>query len=171
MIIVAQIVGIAAVALYMLSFQLKKRRDIVIATCLSNCLYVLQYLLLGAFSGAALDALSTVSSFCASKKNGPRFKKYAKWVAFILIAAIIAVGTALAVYQRDWIELLPIAGAAFQTGGLWFDREQTIRKFALAGAPFWLVYNFISMAYGAAVGSLLTIISVSIALLRYRKAK
>ena len=32
-------------------------------------------------------------------------------------------------------------------------------SFALAGAPFWLFYNFISRAYGAALGSFLTMLS------------
>ena len=73
MFIFAQIVGIAAVGLFLLSFQLKKRRQIVLTTCISNCLYVLQYCLLGAFSGAVLDVLSTVSSFFAAKKNARPF--------------------------------------------------------------------------------------------------
>ena len=72
--------------------------------------------------------------------------------------------------QKNWIELLPIAGALLQTNGLWFNREQTIRKFALAGAPFWVVYNFLSQAYGAAIGSVCSVVSIVVALLRYRKA-
>ena len=71
--IVSQIIGFAAVALYLLSFQLKKRGQIVWATCLSNVLYVQQYVLLGAFSGAILDGLSAISSFFAAKKNTPKF--------------------------------------------------------------------------------------------------
>ena len=169
--IIAQIVGISAVALYLMSFQLKRRGHIVLVTCISNCLYVLQYFLLGAFSGAFLDALSTVSSFLAGKKNAPRFRKYAGFAAFATIVLIIGVGLVFAIGKRDWVELLPIGGAIFQTTGLWFDNEQTIRKFALVGTPFWLAYNFISQAYGAAVGSLLTIISISVALFRYYKVK
>ncbi len=168
--LIAQIVGIAAVALYLLSFQLKKRGQLVLVTCVSNCLYVLQYCLLGAFSGAILDLLSTVSSFFAGKKNAPGFQLYAKGVAVAISLLIAVAGLILANIQKSWIELLPIAGALLQTVGLWFQKEQTIRKFALAGAPFWLIYNFICQAYGAAVGSLLTMISVIVALLRYRKA-
>ena len=169
MFIFAQIVGIAAVALFLLSFQLKKRSQIVLATCISNTLYILQYCLLGAFSGAVLDLLSTVSSFFAAKKNAPAFQRYAKAAAVITCGLIAAAGLTLALLQNSWIELLPIAGALFQTVGLWFQNEQTIRKFALAGAPFWLAYNFSSQAYGAALGSLLSIVSVLVALLRYRR--
>ena len=169
--IIAQIVGVSAVALYLLSFQLKRRGHIILVTCISNFLYVLQYFLLGAFSGAFLDALSTVSSFFAGKKNVPHFRKYAGFAVFTMTILIVGVGLAFAIGKRNWVELLPIGGALFQTTGLWFDNEQTIRKFALAGTPFWLVYNFISQAYGAAVGSLLTIISILVALFRYYKVK
>lgn len=167
--IVSQIIGVAAVALYLWSFQLKKRRQIVWVTCLSYALYVLQYLLLGAFAGAIMDILSAASSFFAGKKSSPRLKRHAKWIALVIFSLIIAAGLSLAVVQRDWVELLPIAGALLQAGGLWFNKEQTIRKCGLLGAPFWLVYNYLSQAYGAALGSLLTIVSTLIALARYRK--
>ncbi len=171
LLIISQIIGVAAVALYLLSFQLKKRRQIVWVTCISNAFYVLQYILLGAFSGAVMDFLSTVSSFFAGKKNAPWFKRYALWIALLNSGVITSVGLVLAVVRKDPVELIPIAGALLQTGGLWFDNEQTIRKFGLASAPFWLVYNFISQAYGAALGSVLAICSSIIAVVRYRKQK
>ena len=171
LLIIAQIVGITAVSLYLLSFQLKKRQHIVAVTCVSNFLYVLQYFLLGAFSGAFLDVISTVSSFFAGKKNSPSFRRFAKWVAVLSAVLIIIVGLFFAIVQKKWLELLPIGGALLQTCGLWFNNEQTIRKFALGGAPFWLIYNFLAQAYGAAIGSLFTIVSVVVALLRFYNKK
>ncbi len=169
MLVVSQIIGLFAVGLYLLSYQLKKRSHIVWATCVSNALYVLQYLLLGAFSGAVMDLMSTIASFFAGKKNAPKFKKYAKWTALINMLLIIAAGITISVIQKDLVELIPIAGALLQTGGLWFENEQTIRKFGLCSAPFWLIYNYISQAYGAALGSVIAIVSVIIAMVRYRK--
>ena len=171
LLIISQIIGLAAVALYLLSYQLKNRRQIVWSTCLSNALYVLQYILLGAFSGAVMDFLSTLSSFFAGKKNAHWFKRYSKLMAVLTFILIAAAGIILAVVQKNPVELIPIAGALLQTGGLWFEDEQTIRKFGLASAPFWLVYNFISQAYGAALGSVLAICSSSIAIIRYRKRR
>ena len=171
MLVVSQIIGIAAVGLYLMSYQLKKRRQIVWTTCISNALYVLQYILLGAYSGAVMDFLSTVSSFFAAKKNEEKLRRYAGVLAFSNLFIIAAAGVASAVIQRDWIELIPVVGALLQTGGLWCDNEQTIRKFGLAGAPFWLVYNYISQSYAAALGSLIAIVSVIIAMVRYRQKK
>ena len=167
LLIVAQVVGITAVALYLISFQLKRRKHIVWVTCLSNALYVLQYILLGAFSGALLDTISTVSSFFAGKKHTPGFQRYVKTATVATILLIFGAGSVLAVLRHSWLELLPVVGSLFQTGGLWFNDEQRIRRFALIGAPFWLIYNFLSMAYGAALGSLLMMISAIVALVRY----
>ena len=97
--------------------------------------------------------------FFAAKKNDVPFIKYKKPLAVINMLAIAVAGLISAFVQQEWIELLPIAGALFQTGGLWCDNEQTIRRFGLLSAPFWLVYNYISQAYGAALGSVV----------RYRK--
>ena len=167
--VISQIIGLAAVGLYLLSYQLKKRRSIVWVTCVSNVLYVTQYILLGAFSGAVMDFMSTVSSFLAARKNDKPFRKYAGAVAVSNMLIITAVGLISAYLQKEWIELLPLAGALFQTGGLWFDDEQTIRKFGLCSAPFWLIYNFLSQAYGASLGSVCAIVSILISMYRYRK--
>ena len=169
MLIASQIVGLTAVGLYLLSYQLKKRSHIVWVTCISNALYVLQYLMLGAFSGAIMDFMSTVASFFAGTKHSPKFSKYSKLIALVNMLLIVAAGLTIAFIRRDPIELIPIAGALFQTGGLWFEDEQTIRKFGLCSAPFWLVYNYISQAYGAALGSVIAIVSIIIAMVRYRK--
>ena len=148
---------------------LKTRKQIVWATCISNGLYVLQYVLLGAFSGAVMDMLSAVGSFFAGKKHLPKIKKYVRWIAAVNLVIIAATGLAIAFVRHNPIELLPIAGALFQTGGLWCEDEQVIRKFGLCSAPFWLTYNFISQAYGAALGSVLVIVSIVTAMIRYRK--
>ena len=171
LLIVSQVIGLGAVALYLLSYQLKKRRQIVSATCISNLLYVLQYILLGAFSGAVMDTLSAVGSFLAGRKSSEGFRGRTRLIAFINLALIAAAGIAIAVLRRDFIELIPVVGAIFQTGGLWCEKEQNIRRFGLAGAPFWLTYNLISQAYGASLGSVLAIVSAVIALVRYRKNK
>lgn len=168
-IVLAQIIGLAAVALYLLSFQLKKRGQILFATCLSYIFYVLQYLMLGAYAGAVMDVLSAGSSLLASQKNKEKFQRYAKVAAVGSCLAITVAGLIIAILRKDPAELLPIGGALLQTLGLWFNKEQTIRWFGLAGAPFWLAYNFVSQAYGAALGAALTIVSTVVALMRYRK--
>lgn len=169
MVIAAQVLGFAAVGLYLLSYQLKKRVQIVWTTFFSNLFYVAQYVLLGAFSGAIMDLLSTVASFFAAKKSSPVIKKWAKWFIIASVLVIVGAGLAIALLRHSWIELIPIGGAVFQTVGLWCDKEQTIRKLGLCSAPCWLAYNLLARAYGAALGSFLAIVSILVSLVRYNR--
>ena len=57
---IPQAVGILAVATFLWSYQQKKRKNIILLNAISRGLYILQYLLLGAFSGAVLDILGAI---------------------------------------------------------------------------------------------------------------
>ena len=58
--IASLIAGLGAVALYLLCFQLKEAKKLLACRFLSSILYVVQYLLLFAFVGAAMDASAAV---------------------------------------------------------------------------------------------------------------
>lgn len=168
MMYIAQAVGLVAVALFLLSYQQKKRKNIIIMNALSRILYILQYILLGAFSGAVLDVLGTVSSVAAEKKDTPFIKKHLKLVLVLVNLLIIGVG--LLIYENIF-SLLPIFGVLFHTGAFWLDDEKTVRRLSLLGSPFWLAYNLVSAAYGSAVGDILSMVSIIIAMFRYDAKK
>ena len=68
---------------------------------------------------------------------------------------------------KNIFSLFPIVGAMFQNIALWIDDERRIRLVSLVGAPLWLIYNFISRAYGSTVGSVLVMVSLVIVIIRY----
>ena len=78
--------------------------------------------------GAVMDIFAMVSGFFAAAKHSPKLEKYAKWIALVNVLAIGVVGTAIAILQHSWLEIVPVIGAVFQTVSLWCDEEQTIRK-------------------------------------------
>ena len=63
----ATIVGLMAVAVFVLSYQLKTRRSIIIFNAGLRVLYVAQYILLGAFGGAPLDLVALLVSIVCKK--------------------------------------------------------------------------------------------------------
>ena len=67
--LIAQIFGIVAVLLFALSYQPKKRTSIIILNATSRVLYVLQYIMLGAFAGAVLDVMGLIASVIAGQKR------------------------------------------------------------------------------------------------------
>lgn len=164
MIYVANAVGVLAVALFVLSYQQKTRKGIVICNAVSRALYVAQYVLLGAFEGAVLDVLGVFASVLAQKKNSGFVKKHLKLVIVVVDFVIVTAGICL--YENIY-SLLPIAGVLLHTGAFWIDDEKKIRKVSFLGSPFWLVYNLVSRAYGSAVGDVMTMVSIGLAILRY----
>ena len=167
--IASLIAGIGGVALYLLCFQLKSAKKILACRLLSSVLYVTQYLLLFAFVGAAMDALACVTNAFAYKKDTAVIKKYKIPIILITNAAIITVG--LLLYENVF-SLLAILGVLCESISGWMKNEKLIRIVSLFGVPCWLVYNVVSGAYGSAVGSVLALISIISALIRYsRKAE
>ena len=166
--LIPQVIGILAVATFLASYQQKKRKNIVLLNVISRILYILQYCLLGAFSGAVLDVLGAGSSVVASKKENAWINRHKVLLLVLIDLLIVAVG--LLLYENPY-SLLPIAGVLLHTSAFWMDDERKIRVVSLTGSPFWFVYNFASRAYGSALGDLLTMASILIAMVRYRRKK
>ena len=166
--IVPQIVGILAVATFLLSYQQKNRRAIIILNTVSRVLYIVQYILLGAFSGMALDVVGAVASVIAARRDTQFVRKHLRAVIISVDAVIVIVGILL---YRTPIDLLPLFGVLLHTGAFWLTDERWIRRVSLAGSPFWLVYNLSATAYGSAIGDVLTMVSILLAMYRYRRAK
>lgn len=180
--IVAFIVGIVAVAFFLLSYLQKDRRRIIILNVTSRVLYILQYILLGAFVGAILDVAGAISSFLAQWSDKPFIKK--RKLLFVVILDLIIVGLGILTILLDtnakgvspfsWdgaIGLLPIAGVLLHTSAFWITNEKIIRRVSLLGSPFWFAYNLISGAFGSCIGDLLSMVSILIAMFRYDRKK
>lgn len=167
--ILAQIVGLLAVTAFLLSYQQKKRKHIVLLSVTCRCLYILQYLLLGAFAGAVMDILGVISAGLATKKHLPGVKKHTKLIVILTNVCLVAAGVTIAYLNHRWIDLFSILGVTLHTSALWLSDEQQIRWVTLAGSPFWCAYNVLSRAYGSAIGDFLSICSLVIAIVRYRK--
>ena len=167
--LVSQIIGLLAGATFLLCYQQKKRKSIIIWNVTSRVLYITQYLLLGAYSGAALDVLGAVSSVIAEKKHTSFIKKHLKLFIIVINAIILLVGLVIAIINRSFLDVFPIIGVLLHTGAFWMSSEKVIRRISLLGSPFWLVYNLLSKAYGSAIGDVLTMVSIIIAMVKYRK--
>ena len=125
---------------------------------------MLQYILLGAFEGAVIDILSAVSTVAAHNKDKKFIDKHTKIIVILLKLLIFSSGIVL---YKNIFSLFPIAGAILQTSAFWITSEKRIRHVSFFGVPFWLTYNLVSQAYGAAIGSVLSMFSIGLAIYRY----
>lgn len=161
---IANAVGVLAVILFVLSYQQKTRKGIVLCNVISRALYVAQYILLFAFEGAMLDVIGIAASILAQKKDTSFIKKNLKIIVVCVNLAIVVAGLLL---YKNAFSLLPMFGVLLHTGAFWLTNEKYIRIVSFFGSPFWLVYNVYSMAYGSAAGDIMTMVSIGIAIFRY----
>ena len=169
--IIPQVIGLLAVATFLLSYQQKKRQNIIALNVLSRCLYILQYILLGALSGAVLDILGAISAFIAGKKHTQWINRHEKLVFLLITAVIVSAGVTIAILNRSFLDLFSLAGILLHTGAFWLNKEKVIRRVSLLGSPFWFVYNFCSRAYGSAIGDIFSMVSIVIAMRRHRDSR
>ena len=156
--------GLAAVFIYLISYQFPKRKAIIACNVVSRVLYVLQYLLLLAFEGAAMDLSAIPSSVFAARKHTPFVEKHKSLVITGVNGFIIGIG--ILVWQ-NWLSLVPVVGVLLETNALWLTQEKHIRFVSLLSLPFWLFYNLHCGAYGSALGNILAILSIILAMVRY----
>ena len=166
--ILSLIFGILGVVLYLLCFQLKHAKSIIACRVLSSLFYVLQYLLLFAFVGAAMDAAALVTSYIAYRRDTAFVKRHKIPILILTNAAIVTVGILL---YTSPISLLAVAGVLFESASNWMKKEKTIRLVSLPAVPCWLIYNLAAGAYGAAIGSFLALLSLISAMIRYSAAE
>ena len=162
--IIANIVGVCAVILFVLSYQFKTKRKIILCNVASRVLYVTQYLLLFAFEGAVLDVVGILASVLAQNSEKGFVKKHIK--IFIIVTNIVIIGSGILLY-KNLFSLLPMMGVLLHTGAFWLKNEKYIRIVSFLGSPFWFVYNLFTCAYGSALGDVLTMCSIVSAIYRY----
>lgn len=155
--------GVVAIILFICCYQLKTRRKIIVCNTMSRCFYVLQYLCLGAYSGAILDAIAAVISAIVTKKdtNNKKFMIISISVLYVLI-----IGVSIYFYTNIF-SVFSFFGVTFELMAFLFTKEKHIRIVSLAAAPFWLIYNFAYMAWSSALGNIFVIISIIISIYRY----
>ena len=161
---VAFITGLCAVALCLLCYQFRNRKAIIACNVMSRVLYVLQYVLLGALEGAAMDLSAIPASMLAARKHTPYVSKHRIFWWLAGNVAVIIIGW---VFWENAASLLPILGVLCEINALWMTKEKHIRLVSLASVPFWLSYNVLCGAWGSVIGNVLMVGSILTAMYRH----
>lgn len=160
----AQLAGALAVITFLLSYQQKKRKNIILLNSMSRVLYIIQYIMLGAFEGAVLDVLGAVSSLMAQNKDRGIIDKQPMLMFCLINVMMLVAGIWL---YEDFFSLGALFGVMLHTSAFWITNEKFIRRISFSGSPFWLAFNLANRAYGSALGDFLTMVSIAIAIYRY----
>lgn len=190
--IIIQMIGYAAMACSIWSFQQNEHKKIIRLQLMANSLFTVQYFLLGAFSGAVLNLLAVLRAI-VFYNHGKKWADARWWPAvFCLAFAIFGAATyTLPVTIRPivpftWLSehaalveavlpLLPAVAMIINTFSFAARNPAVTRLTILFSSPGWVIYSFISGSYGGFFNECFVILSALAAIFRYdilhRKAR
>ena len=160
--ITAQAIGLLAAGFIFASYQQRGRKKILILQIISGALFTVHFLLLGAYSGAAMNLLGTLRSLVYSQSD-KRWAKSPVWL-FVFIAAFSAAGV---LTWSGLKSILPLIAMLLTTVSLWLKSPRLIRAVTFPSSPMWLAYNVLVRSYSGILTECFVTTSLTIAIIRY----
>ncbi len=161
MYIIAQIIGAVALVLAVISFQQKTHKYIIAFQLAANFAFVLHFGLLGAYTGAILNAVALARSVVFVNKG----KTWADNRLWLWLFCAVSVAAGIFTWQNA-LSVLPILGMVCTTVAFWIKTPKYVRLCALPSSPLWLVYNFVSCAWGGVLTEVINMASIILAIVR-----
>ena len=162
--ITGQIIGFVAMALIILSFQIKDPKKMILVQSAAQLLFTVHYFMIGSPSGALQNAVSVIRAICLISSFKPLKSKAAKWVfiAAYMLMPIITMNS-----PTDFIPFLPGIGMAINTYCLWDMNSRRHRMSQLfIVSPLWIAYNIFNLSYAGILTEVFNASSSLVFLLR-----
>ena len=187
-IVLAQIIGFLAIAMNIIAVQFNTHFKIMLFKSLGSFLFCVQYLLLGAYTGMVMDLVGVIRNFIFA--NNVKKGKSNKWwiVLFCLITATAGITTIIFTWSATiktlsrWTEntnslttlaviisVISILAKLLSTIGYGFKSPHAIRMINLPTFAMWCVYNFMVFSFAGIASDSMSIISIIIAEIRFKK--
>jgi hypothetical protein len=164
--IIGQIFGIATTVLSAISYQANTKKKLLILSSLAISCICISYLLLGAYSGFALNVICLIRNICFYfiKEN----TKTHRIVTALLVVTICIVG---ALSWQGPISLLIIIALAINTYFISLGKPQLLRYSLLLTCTMVLIYDIVYFSIGGIANESISAVSAVIGIIRYFKLK
>lgn len=161
---IAQGIGVIGLILFIGSFQIKSNRALLICQMIANCMFALQFILLGAYSGCFSLLAIVLRNVVLTSKEKYEWAKWKGWMyVFVAIPFVLMIVT-----WNGWSSILPFLATGVSTVFYWSDNALHYRAANLfCACPCWLVYDFIFKSYAGMLNESITITSIVISIIRF----
>ena len=162
--IVGQGLGILAIALGFLSYQLKTQKQLLICQTAVCFVFCLHYLLIGATTAMAMNFVNIVRNLVYYRRNQKGDKSLLMPILFTAILGVIGILTWTA-----WYSIFVFLGLIINSMCMSFSNPQNVRKSILVTSPMVLVYDAFAFSIGGFIYESVAIISSIIGIIRFKK--
>jgi hypothetical protein len=163
--IFVQSLAIIALIIWTFSYHFKERKPILVVQLLSVFFWITHFILLGAFTGAALSVVAAIRLFVFS------FKKKGNWtinpLVFWLFIVALLIPTLLTF--NAYYAIFAFIGGIFATIASWQNKQNNIRVLFIPSHLSWIVYDLFAGSYGGAISETILGISALISLFSKKK--
>ena len=162
--IIGQALGVVAMILGVIAFQLKHAKGILGLKTVMGCIFIAHYALIGSLTGAALNTVVVISYLFYAIRN----KRGGKGpiLPLIFTALIVLVGSFT---WEGWHSGLSILGLAVNSIAMAIPDAQKIRYAMLLKSPCCMAYNVVAGSVGGLAYECVSLASVIVGILKYRK--
>ena len=172
--IIAQGIGILAMAFNILSYQGKKQQTVIALQLIGGALFAVNFLMLGATIGGILNIIAVIRAVVFLFKDKLK-TDHILWLIGFILSYIAVYVLNFTVFQKEItpynliVEVLPVIGMVALNIGFRLKNAADIRKCGLISSPAWLIYNIAFLSWGAIICESLTLISIFVAMFRHDK--
>ena len=135
--IIAQIIGFVALLCYLLSYQLRSNRGLYLAQTAGNFLFMIQFLLLGAYSGCVNLIIAAFAAVLVLTWDG--------WTSLLPFAAMTT------------------CTVAFWTDNALNIRKANL----FVACPSWIIYDVVFHSWAGVLNETITIVSIMVSVWRF----
>ncbi len=173
---IGQVVGIAAMAFNILSYQQKNQKTVIGFQFFGSVLFAVNFLMLGALVGGILNIIGIVRACVFMNKEKIHAEKPV-WLWGFIAAYLVTYVLTFTLFGTPvtalnlLIEALPVIGMTAITLGFRMTDAKAVRRMGLISSPSWLVYNIANGSIGAICCEVITLGSILIGMFRLDRKK
>lgn len=161
--VIAQFFGVLGIIFSVTSMQMKTKKNIMILLICLNLSSALNFVFLDSLSGSFVcffAVIETLINYMFDSKN--------KKIPIYIIGLYIIINIILGLWGFKRLkDVLPIIGATLYCLSISVKKESTLRKITFVYTTIWLIYDLSSKAYMFSICSMLTLVSIIIAIYRF----
>ena len=164
--LIGHILGFISVGLFFYSYQRTQKRKIMIIQTVATALSCIQYLLIGAFSGFALNIVCIIRNFTFYYRDKNKSTDLVSPVLFALCMAVVSFFSWEGIHS-----LLITLGLVVNTVCMGIFDAKKFRKTILISSSLILIYNIFASSYSGILSESMSLVSVIIGIVRYRSTQ
>ncbi len=164
--LIGHILGFISVGLFFYSYQCTQKRKLMIIQTVATALSCVQYLLIGALSGFALNIVCIIRNFIFYFRDK---NQRTDLISPIIVSLCIAAASILS--WEGMHSLLITLGLVINTMCMGICDARSFRKTILISSSLILIYNVFAFSYSGILSESISLVSVIIGIIRYRSTQ